>query len=237
MTHSSERGWGKHIAKGLEIKTLRNSDREINREAPEVPTPQAHVNSGKIHGKICLPSSHSPGCYEGHEDWMAGESQGPLSKIAPQLKTSILNLSVPYNPLLHHLAPWSCSLFPLGMSVVSQAATSIFPFWEMEIASLLKQRFPRGQVEESPRKVQEARCSDWGTTLSWLRLLTHWAHRAHRALLVLPLAGLSRSELALCCIPAPPHRVTNKTGVCFLSGSLPKGMGWTSSTQRANQGD
>ena len=36
---------------------------------------------------------------------MAGESQGPLSKIVPQLETSTLNLSVPYNPLFHHLVP------------------------------------------------------------------------------------------------------------------------------------
>ena len=214
MTHSSERGGGKHIAKGLEIKTLRNSDREINREAPEVLTPQAHVNSGKIHGKICLPSSYSPGCYEGHEDWMAGESQGPLSKIVPQLETSILNLSLPYSPLFHHLVPWSCSLFPLGMSVVSQEAPSIFPFWEMEIASLLKQWFPRGQVEESPSKVKEARCSEWGTILSWLRLLTHLAHRSHGVLVVLRLAGLSRSELALLHSCSSPQ--SNQQNRCLL---------------------
>lgn len=43
MSHSSERGGDKHIAEGLEIKTLGRNDREIKREAPEVLTPQAHV--------------------------------------------------------------------------------------------------------------------------------------------------------------------------------------------------
>lgn len=43
MSHSSEQGGDEHIAEGLEIKTLWRNDREIKREAPEVPTPQAHV--------------------------------------------------------------------------------------------------------------------------------------------------------------------------------------------------
>lgn len=35
-------------------------------------------------------------------------------------------------------------------------------------------------------------------------------------------------------IPTSSHRLANKTGVCFLSGYLPKSMGWTISMPRAN---
>lgn len=63
VTHSSAQGGGKHIAEGLEIKTLR-SDRKINREAPEVLTPQAPVNGERPMGK-CFPRSHSPACSGG----------------------------------------------------------------------------------------------------------------------------------------------------------------------------
>ena len=51
MSHFSERGGDKHIAEGLEIKTLRRKDREIKREAPEVLTPQAHVPGDRSMGK------------------------------------------------------------------------------------------------------------------------------------------------------------------------------------------
>lgn len=76
--------WGgdKHIAEGLEIKTLGRNDREIEREAPEVLTLQAPVERGRsvqdlwMYGKISFPCSHSPGCSGGHERWVAGEGQG-----------------------------------------------------------------------------------------------------------------------------------------------------------------
>lgn len=77
MTHSLEQGGGKHIAKGLEIRTLRRSDREINREAPEL---QAHMDKGKMYGKICFSNSQSPGYYGGHEHWVVGEGKGPSKR-------------------------------------------------------------------------------------------------------------------------------------------------------------
>lgn len=66
MTHSSEQGGrGKHIAEGVEIKTLRRSDREINWlqrfshrrllrigkdlwEKPAFPTPTPQVSKGAM---------------------------------------------------------------------------------------------------------------------------------------------------------------------------------------------
>lgn len=95
----------------------------------------------------------------------------------------------------------------------------------MEIASLLKQWFPRGQVGGKLPEKSEARCSDWGTPSLPAETPNPLGSQVSQGTLVLPACRvLSRSELALCCIPAPPHRVTNETAVCFLSGSLPKGM-------------
>lgn len=76
MSHSSEQGGDKHIAEGLEIKTLWGNDREIKREAPEVLTPQAHVIGDRSIGNYC---SYSPGCYGGHEHGWQGRVKG-LSK-------------------------------------------------------------------------------------------------------------------------------------------------------------